>query len=176
MLAAARLRNRNDMLFLLVGDGASRPRLRQSTRRAGLGNVQFLACQPKERLAESLSAAGPHLVPLDRRVASSLMPSRLYGILAVEKPLVAVAPEGCELTDITRREGIGWVVTPGDSESLAGAIAHSVDHRERLVCMGRMARKLAETCYGCRLFTRRFQQMLLRLLMSGTQETAGLGA
>ncbi len=55
--AAERLGDRPEILFLLVGDGASRRRLESEVRERRLGNVRFLPYQPKERLAESLSAA-----------------------------------------------------------------------------------------------------------------------
>src|SRR5262249_28137863 len=61
--AAARLRGRTEILFLMVGDGASRPRLEEFVRRRELTNVRFLPYQPQAELAQSLSAADLHLVP-----------------------------------------------------------------------------------------------------------------
>lgn len=160
LAAAARLRSRPDVLFLLVGDGVSRPRLENTARRMDLPNVRFLPYQPKDRLAESLSAADLHLVPLDPRVREFLMPSKLYGILASGTPMLAIAPEDCELAEITRREAVGLVVPPGEPEALAEAVRGLADGRGQLAPMGRAARRLAEARYDRRQSTSRFAEML----------------
>ena len=165
--AAARLRCRQDVRIVLVGDGASRHRLEELVLQAGLPNVQFLPYQPKERLAESLSAADLHLVPLDPRVSSCLMPSKLYGVLASGTALLAIAPQDCELSELTRRYGVGLVVSPGDSEALAEAVLWGLEHREQLEEMGIAARKLAERRFDRRRSTRRFARMLARLFSTG---------
>ena len=63
--AAGCLRDRSAMLFLLVGGGALESKLKKQVLDLGLSNVRFLPYQPKAKLAESLSAADLHLVPLD---------------------------------------------------------------------------------------------------------------
>lgn len=162
--AADMLRDRNDLLFLMVGDGASRPQLQASARRLNLSNIRFLPYQPKDRLAESLSAADLHLVPLDPRVSSCLMPSKLYGILASGTPVLAIAPEDCELAEVARREAVGLVVPPGQPEALADAIRGLADSREKLGPMGRSARALAVARYDRRQSTASFATMLHGLL------------
>jgi glycosyltransferase involved in cell wall biosynthesis len=164
LVAAETLRDRRDVEFVLVGDGASRRRLEASVRRANLHNVRFLPYQPREQLADSLSAADLHLVLLDPRVSSCLMPSKLYGILASGTPLMAIAPADCELSELTRHHCIGEVVPPGDPQALATSILWCVDHPERLEEMGIAARKLAEGDFDRQKVTRQFAQMLQRVL------------
>ncbi len=163
LAAADRLRRRSDIVFLLVGDGASKRRLEESARQMNLPNVRFLPYQPKERLSESLSAADLQLVPLDPRIASCLMPSKLYGILASGTPLLAVAPEHCELADITRQAGVGMVVPPDCPEALADAILWGAEHPEDLEAMGYAARRLAEDCFDRRRITAQFSAMLTQV-------------
>jgi glycosyltransferase involved in cell wall biosynthesis len=158
--AAAVLRHRADLLFLLVGGGAMQKPLESQVAELGLRNVRFLPYQSKDRLAESLSAADLHLVPLDPRVASCLMPSKLYGVLASGTPLVAVAPEDCELAELTREHRIGLVVPPGDPTALAAAITRLADDPGALPGMGRRARQLAETHYDRLTVTSRFAALL----------------
>ena len=164
VLAADRLRDRQDIVFTIVGDGASRPGLEQAIARLDLRNIQLLPYQPKDRLADSLSAADLHLVPLDPRVTDYLMPSKLYGILATGTPLLAVARANCELADLTRRQAIGLVCPPGDPEALADHVRSAADRREDLAEMGYAARRLAEWHCDRRKLTRRFGRMLIRVL------------
>jgi glycosyltransferase involved in cell wall biosynthesis len=158
--AAACLHERSDILFLLVGGGSLKRQLEDQVARLGLTNVRFLPYQPKAELARSLSAADVHLVPLDERIASCLMPSKLYGVLASATPLVAVAPEGCELTELTLEHGVGVLAPPGQPEALAEVIEKLADHAWDLPEMGKRARRLAESHYDRRQVTPRFHALL----------------
>lgn len=158
--AAGYLRERPDILFLLVGEGALKVRLQAQAAELGLQNMRFLPYQPKAELSRSLSAADVHLVPLDPRVASYLMPSKLYGALASGTPLVAIAADECELADLTREEGVGVVAPPGEPEALADVIRNLADDAWDLPEMGRRARRLAETTYDRRRVTAQFRELL----------------
>jgi glycosyltransferase involved in cell wall biosynthesis len=162
--AAAFLRGRTDILFLLVGGGALERELKEQVAELGLSNVRFLPYQPKVKLAESLSAANLHLVPLDPRVASCLMPSKLYGVLASGTPLLAIAPDDCELAELTRDNAVGVVVTPGDPEALADAVRQLADEAWDLGEMGRRARLLALAQYDRKRSTESFGKMLFQVL------------
>ena len=162
--AAGCLRDRSAMLFLLVGGGALESKLKKQVLDLGLSNVRFLPYQPKAKLAESLSAADLHLVPLDPRVAACLMPSKLYGALASGTPIVAIAPEDCELAELTREHGIGVVAPPGQPEALADMIRDLADRPWDLREMGARARRLAEAAYDRKHVTPRFAAVLENLL------------
>jgi glycosyltransferase involved in cell wall biosynthesis len=162
--AAGYLRHRKDILILLVGEGALKRQLEDQVVQLGLPNVRFLPYQPKSDLASSLSAADVHLVPLDPRVASCLMPSKLYGVLASGTPLVAVAPDECELADLTREHGVGVVAPPGEPEALADILARLADETWDLGEMGLRARRLAEAKYDRKAVTARFHALLSEVL------------
>ncbi len=162
--AADRLRQRDDVLFLFVGDGVLKPRLVELAHKKGLSNVRFLPYQPKDRIAQSLSAADLHLVPLDPRIASCLMPSKLYGILACGTPVLAIAPEDCELAELTREHDVGVVVPPGKPEAIADAILRLVDEGWDLAAMGERARQLATQSYDRKRVITQFNAMLTDVL------------
>jgi colanic acid biosynthesis glycosyl transferase WcaI len=158
--AAGYLRDRADILFLLAGGGALKQQLQQQVAERGLSNVRFLSYQPKSELAQSLSAADVHLVPLDPRVASCLMPSKLYGVLASGTPLVAVAPEECELAELTLKHDVGVLAPPGEPEAMADVLRDLADHTWDLPQMGARARRLAEAEYDRQHVTARFRALL----------------
>ena len=158
--AAERLRDRADILFLFVGDGASRPRLEQFARERGLSNVRFLPYQPQSELAHSLSAADLHLVPLDARVTGCLVPSKLYGILAAGVASLVIAENECQASRVVADSGAGRVIAPRDPARLAAAIAWCADHPAELRAMGEVARRLAEREYDRKLITGRFGELL----------------
>lgn len=141
-LDAARLlaARRPDALVLFVGEGNRRAEAERLA--AGLGNVRFLPHQPKERLAESLSAADVHLISLQEGLEGLLVPSKLYGALASGRPVCYVGPAACEVARVVRRSNVGWEGRPGDAEGLARALGDFAADPARWERAGRGAREL----------------------------------
>jgi colanic acid biosynthesis glycosyl transferase WcaI len=171
--AAALLRDRSDIEFVFVGDGASRARLENRAWEQNLANVRFRPYQPQSQLAHSLSAADLHLVPLDARVTGCLVPSKLYGILAAGVPSLVVADERCEASRVIRESATGKVVAPDDPAQLAETIAWCAANRGELQQMGQRARLLAERDYSRQTATSRFGQVLDDAIAGTSPPVAG---
>ncbi len=134
-------------------------------QRRRLTNVRFLPYQPKSELSTSISAADLHLVPLDPCVASCLMPSKLYGVLASGTAVLAVAPENCELAQIVRETQTGVVCPPASSQRLAETIIKCASDREALLAMGRRASSACPKSFTNRpQATNRFANVLAELM------------
>lgn len=144
LYAATHLRDLEDLELVLIGSGAMGATLADLARRLGLANVRFLPYQPRERLPESLSAADVHVVGLAPGLAGYVVPSRLYGILAVGRPVIVHADDESETAQIVRDHGCGVVVPPGEPELLAQAIRDAHDGRLDLEQMRASARAYAE--------------------------------
>ena len=142
--SATYLRDLDDLELVLIGSGAMGVELGALAKRLGLRNVRFLPYQPREGLAESLSSADVHVVGLAAGLAGYVVPSRLYGILAVGRPVIVHADAESETAEIVRTYGCGLVVPPGDPERLAQAIREAHDGRLDLEEMGSAAREYAE--------------------------------
>jgi colanic acid biosynthesis glycosyl transferase WcaI len=142
--AAARVRDDERILFAIIGEGARKKWLEERARAMELTNVIFLPYQPLENLAQSLSSADLHLIPLAPGAAGCLVPSKIYGILAAGRPFIAMMEENAEVAQIAREDGVGFVVRPGDVDALIGAIREAVDAPEHLKQMGVRARRVAE--------------------------------
>jgi colanic acid biosynthesis glycosyl transferase WcaI len=119
--AAATLHDQR-VVFLMVGGGPRRAEVEDEARRRGLGNMRFLSPQPREALAESLSAAEAHLVTMRSNLCGLVVPSKFYGVLAAGRPCLFVGPEESEVARVIRESRAGWVVAPGDGKELAAAI------------------------------------------------------
>ena len=88
ILAAAEiLRGEPDLVFAFIGDGAGKAPLEAEARRRGLAQVRFFPSQPRDRLAAVLAAGDVHLVSLRADCARFVFPSKLYGIMAVGRPV-----------------------------------------------------------------------------------------
>ena len=89
--AATFLRDLEDLVIPIIGSGARHGELKGLAERLEVDQVRFLSYQNRNVLAESLSAADLHVVGLAPGLAGYVVPSRLYGILAVGRPVIAAA-------------------------------------------------------------------------------------
>jgi lipopolysaccharide/colanic/teichoic acid biosynthesis glycosyltransferase len=141
--AAERLRCHPDIVFAIVGDGVRRAALEAEARARRLANVRFLPYQPRESLASSFAAADVFVVSLKAGLSGSIVPSKLYGILAAGRPYVAAVEDTTEVAAITRRWRAGRLVPPGDAEQLAAEILTLYRDRDLARSLGENARRAA---------------------------------
>ncbi len=139
--AAARLAPmRPDVLVVFVGDGPQRAWVEAEVTRRHLPNVRVLPPQPTGALAGSLGAADLHLVTLDGALAGLVVPSKVYGALAVGRPVLVVAPRESEAVRVVDEAGAGTVLPPDASgEAVAAAILHWADDPVAAATAGRRA-------------------------------------
>jgi colanic acid biosynthesis glycosyl transferase WcaI len=133
---AQRLASRNDLVFVFCGNGPAREAL--IAQCGALHNCRFIDLQPVEQLNELLNLADIHVLPQRADAADLVMPSKLTGMFASGRPVIAMASPGTELHDAVSRRGV--VVTPGDPDALAAAIdglAANASERARLGLAGR---------------------------------------
>jgi colanic acid biosynthesis glycosyl transferase WcaI len=120
--AAARLADVEPRIrFVLVGDGPDRQRVEERAAQLGLTNLTIRPPIAKEQTRAFYGACDVCLVPLAPiPVFQETVPSKIFEILACERPVVAsLAGEAARIVD---QSGGGIVVAPGD----AGQIAEGV--------------------------------------------------
>jgi colanic acid biosynthesis glycosyl transferase WcaI len=119
--AALRLRGDDGFRFLFVGGGSEMAKVKAFRDRHGLGSILTLPYQPLERLAASLSSADLHVVVLGDAFAGIVHPCKIYNILALGLPFLAVGPPESHLNDLAVRlkvPGAAWQVRHGEVEAL----------------------------------------------------------
>ena len=122
--AAEILRTEKHIHFVVVGDGPLKSRY--VTNHENCPNVHFLPLQSEEKLCELLNLADLHVLPQNCNAADVVLPSKLAGMLASGKPVLAMANPGTELDDLL--QGAAIVIEPGDAEMLSNAILAAVSH------------------------------------------------
>ena len=139
--AATFLRDLENLRIVLIGGGARRDELKRLAKLLEVEQVLFMGYQPRELLADSLSAADVHVVGLARGLSGYVVPSRLYGVLAVGRPVLAAAEPDSETAKVIEEVGAGVVVPAGRPELLARAIRRAHDGELDLEEMGRRGRE-----------------------------------
>ena len=133
-----------NLIWLLAGEGPTKAELVRDT--VGLINVIHLPLQPEERMNDWLNLADIHLLPQKANAADLVLPSKLLGILASGRPLVASTPVSSELGWLAEQAGIR--VEPGDSEGFSQAIGELVNNRDKRRRLGANGRRLAQEKFG----------------------------
>lgn len=134
-----------DAKLVIVGGGALHERLVAQAERQGSENVVFVPRQPRERLNLVLASGDAHLVSLMPGLAGLMEPSKLYGVLAAGRPVLAAMEDRSEAAQLVREVGCGIVVAPGDADALAAAIRELAGlPRAELERMGAAGRAHAE--------------------------------
>ena len=162
--AAQRLRDRSDVMFVIAGSGSGRERLERLAE--GLPNVKFLPLQPLERLNDLLNLANVHLLPQRADAADLVMPSKLTGMVASGRTVVATAAPGTQVAKVVA--DCGLVVAPGDGDAFATAITTLLDDRERREDLGARARAYAEANLAQAAIMARFEADAERLVGPGS--------
>ena len=161
VLAATLLRDLEDLTVLIVGDGARRAQLVDLTERFDATSVRFLPYQPREALSESLSSADVHVIGLAQGLAGYVVPSRLYGTLAVARPVIAAADAESETAQLVEKIDCGVVLPPGRPEFLAATVRRAYQGDLDLDAMGRRGRAYVEAEADREIAVARYRTLLL---------------
>jgi len=152
------------LAFVLIGFGARHADLVRLAEELDADRVTFLDYQPRELLPQSLSSADVHFVGLGRGLSGYVVPSRVYGILAAAKPVIAAVDEDSETARLVRESGAGIVIPPGRPELLAEEIRRFASGEHDLAEMGRRGREWVEAEGGRERAVERYRALLDELL------------
>jgi glycosyltransferase involved in cell wall biosynthesis len=132
--AANRLRAREDILFVLIGDGMKRQTLEEQRSAMGLKHVRILPPVPKQQARAYLNAADICMVTLqDIPLFEGAIPNKLLEYLACGKPVICGIRGEAER--IVRASQAGVVFEPNDDARLAELILELVANDARAAAM-----------------------------------------
>jgi glycosyltransferase involved in cell wall biosynthesis len=133
------------VLFLLCGDGPRLAEVQEQVAARALRNVRFLPFQPREQLAQSLSAADVHLVSMRDDLLGLVVPSKVYGVLAAGRPCVFLGPRDCEVAELIAKHRCGSVLPQATGAALADCLGKWASSAEELAAAGVRALASAKT-------------------------------
>ncbi len=137
--AAELLRDNDEIVFLMVGDGAERARLIEEKERRSLQNVQMLGQQPKECMPMIWQQTDVSLVLLKRLdLFKSVIPSKIFESMAMGKPII-LGVEG-EVAAIVAESAAGVCIEPESAQELAESVLALATDRQRYDSMSNAGR------------------------------------
>jgi len=146
ILDAAELLNGDPRaLFMFIGGGVRKKEVDERIKTRNPGNIRSLPYQPLEKLKFSLSSADVHMVTMESDVVGIVHPCKIYGAMAVGRPILLLGPRECHAADILNQERIGWhVVTTDPQEIVAAVRAALATPPDELREMGRRAKRIID--------------------------------
>lgn len=154
-IAAKSFENTNNM-FCFIGNGKGKKNMLEVFGNEIPGNVKFFPFQPKEYLSHSLSACHIALISLKKNLEGVAVPSKLYGILASGRAIIAQVPKESEIAYAIEEENCGIVVEPCNSTELVKAIKYLTSNLRLCQTMGLNARKAFEKKYTTKIIAQKY--------------------
>lgn len=128
--------------WAFIGDGPKFPWMRDAV--GGQPNTTFLPPQPWADLRITLAAADVHLASMEHFLAGTVVPSKVYGALAVGRPCLLLGPASGEAAQLITDTGAGAVLENATGEALAAALIRLDRDRARWAAMQAAAAEAAD--------------------------------
>ena len=143
--AAVRLKDHPRLAFVFVGDGHGKRVVDQAIADHQPANMVSLPYQPLERIKFSLSAADVHVVSLVAESVGITHPCKVYGAMALSRPILYLGPAPSHISELLDQDDIGWQVAHGDVDTTVELLEKMVSQpTESLRAMGARARALID--------------------------------
>ena len=141
LITAARKLANDGVGLVFVGGGAWRTQMEIAA--AGAENIRFLDYFPSNKIPSVLAAADAHIVTVKRGLEGVVVPSKMYGILAAGKPIVAVAPRETDVVSLGAKQGFAVGADPDKPAELVSVIRSLMTDVKKLRALGEAARNAA---------------------------------
>jgi len=156
----------NDVLFLLVGEGAEREELAREAAARKLASVRFLGKIPKGEMPGLLAASDCCFVHLRKApLYTSVLPSKIFEMAHMQKPIIlGVAGDAA---DVVREAGCGICIEPGDAVELVAAVRRLRSEPETAKAMGHAGWEYVAANYDRDVLARKYLDLLTGIVGRG---------
>lgn len=136
--------NENDLIFAFVGEGSVKSKLEEKVLKENISNVVFIPYQDKKNLIYSLNAADVHLVTNAKGIKGVSVPSKIYGCLATNIPILGILEEGSEAWKIISDSKCGILAETGNYDDIEEKLRIIMKEKEEFVKKHSTGRKYLE--------------------------------
>jgi colanic acid biosynthesis glycosyl transferase WcaI len=120
--SALRMQDDPRLLFMFIGGGAGKRDVDNAISARWPTNIVSLPYQPLERIGHSLRTADVHVVTLGSDMVGIIHPCKIYGAMAVGRPILFIGPRPSHATELIDRFEIGWQVDPDDVNGIVDTL------------------------------------------------------
>jgi colanic acid biosynthesis glycosyl transferase WcaI len=127
--------------FIFSGNGPSKKKLAVLCQQENIDSVEFRPFVGRDELCESLAAGDIGIVTQAGACCGSVVPSKIYGLLAAGRPVLFIGPQQATPARIVERFQCGWHVSCGDVASLVALLKRLVNSPQEVQAAGERARQ-----------------------------------
>lgn len=139
--AAERLKDVEDIQFLMFGTGGLVEDYKKIAQEKGLKNMFFFPLQPVEKVSQVYSLGNLGVVACKKDLGKGAFPSKTWSIMSAGTPVIANYDEDTDLERLVKENGLGVFSAADDSEQMAQRIMDMYNNRELCAEYGRNARQ-----------------------------------
>ncbi len=162
--AANLLKDEQQIIFLLVGDGVKQAGLARKAKQLELENVVFVPTQPLKKYPQVLQASDVCLVTLRQDLAAPAVPGKLLSIMASGKPVLASVPLAGDAPKVIEHYQAGLTVAAGEPELLAQALIKLYNNASLREKMGQNGRNAALEVFSREKAVEHYDRIFNKLL------------
>jgi len=161
LTVAEQWKDREDVVFVFVGDGSRYGEVKARSEERCLSNVQLRPFQEMDTWARVYGAGDLHLIVLREDCTGLGVPSKTYGILAAGRPILYQGSREGEIARLILEEGVGTVVPLGDVQGLQQGILKYLEQPELGRAQGQKAYELSRGRYSRQRALEQYAAVLL---------------
>jgi glycosyltransferase involved in cell wall biosynthesis len=161
--AAQLLKDNSAIHFLFSGEGVGWTKLKERYAAYPLDNVTLIERVPEAELETFLSAADIWLIPYRKNNTGVSVPSRIYNLFAVGRPVIICSEPDAEAAMLVREHDLGWVVEPEKPTSIAQAVSLAASAAGNTLEKGQRAAEIASR-YTRQVALKSYNELMRRLL------------
>jgi glycosyltransferase involved in cell wall biosynthesis len=158
--AMLNLRMDETFQFLFVGSGGRRRELEEFCFIHEIHSVELRPYVQRSDLSHSLAAGDIGLVTQRDSCCGSVVPSKIYGLLAAGRPILFIGPRGATPARIIQQFACGWQIDCGDVDGLTDLLQHLAANREEVEAAAKRARQTLVDHYDLPLGVARIVDIL----------------
>jgi len=141
--AALTLQDDPRLVFMFIGAGTGKQEVDDTIAKHQPNNIRSLPYQPLSQIKYSLSAADVHLVVVGPSEVGVRHPCKIYGAMALGRPILLLGPDPCHASDLVDESDLGWHIQHGDVDAAISTIKQMVDQDASVLAqMGQRAKKI----------------------------------
>lgn len=160
--AARILKSQKDVVFLMVGEGVTKPKLIRLVKLYRLENVIFIASQTQNLLPSFINASDVGIAPTRNiNLCKGTLPVKMFEYMACGRPVV-LCNEG-QAKDIVMEANAGICIKSENSKELADAILRLYGNKTLRDEFGINGRRFVVNNFSRKNLSAKFEQILLSL-------------
>jgi glycosyltransferase involved in cell wall biosynthesis len=161
--AASLLKDEDDIVFQIIGDGNVKQTFMDEVKELKLNNIQFYPLQPIEIVPDVYSACSICIIPLNKGVIGNGVPSKAPLLMACRRVIVNSVERDSEYYKMFNENRIGVSVSNDDHKALADEILNLYHNPERISDMADRAKNFGKENYTSTSNTKKFIEIFQEL-------------